>query len=299
MAIYNKIHYQFTLLFESKYNKKHPFRAVLRFVFWNICKYFKIDFHASVWGYKLKFWIKSHQSYWLYKNYIMDFDEFDFIKKVSRKGDVIIDIGANIGVYSFWFDKCISDEGRIFAFEPDKNNLIKFRYNMELNKETTAISIYDLAVSNKEGVIDFFSGLDEQSSISFQTNKAGMETCQVKTTTLDGFCKQENIEVVNFLKIDVEGAEYLVLEGAKELLTNKSIKVIQLELNNHINNYNLKVADVVKMMNEFNYSLYRLGEKLSPIKLNNYESLLEESGNNYFFLADISYVDNRLHNTSV
>lgn len=295
MKIIRVFKYQMALLFDSKYNRNHPVRAILRFVFWNISKFLKRDFQSSVWGYKFKFWINSHQSYWLYKNYIMDYDEFIFIEKLSKKGDVILDIGANVGVYSIWFDKCINGEGKIFAFEPDLNNFQKIQYNLKLNNNPPSIKLYDSAVSNSNGYIEFFSGLDEQSSISFATDQ-NLQSIKVKTVTLDDFCEQNSISEINYLKIDVEGAEYLVLEGANAMLSSQSIRIIQLELNDHISNFNIKIEDVVNMMEKKGYKLYRLLDKLYPIVLENYDVLLEESGNNYFFVADMNYIQNRLNN---
>ncbi len=296
MKIIKVFRYQFELLFDSRFNRKHPISAILRFVFWNFSKSFKRDFHYKVWGYKFKFWIQSHQSYWLFKNYIMDYDEFVFIEKLSRKGDVIFDIGANIGVYSMWFDKSIKGEGRIFSFEPDSNNLKKFQYNLKLNNNVNAIKLYDCAVSNSKGFIEFFSGLDEQSSISFATDQDYNST-KVETISIDDFCNENAISIINYLKIDVEGAEYLVLEGANGMLSNQAIKIIQLELNDHISNFNFKIEDVVKMMELKGYKLYRLQDKLYPIIKTNYNELLDEAGNNYFFVADMEYINSRFNNS--
>ncbi len=292
MSFFRKLLYQYRLLFESPYNQQHKVSAILRFFYWNFCKKLNINFEAKVWGIKFKFWVDSHQSYWLYKNYIMDWVEFNLIQKISREEDVIVDIGANIGVYSFWFSKCINDKGRIFSFEPDRKNLERFKYGFSLN-HISSLSIHDIAISDKNGEAKFFSGLDEQSSLFYESEKSAQQFTTVKTQTLDDFCKQNNLATINFLKIDVEGAEWFVLKGASELLQNKSIKIIQLELNNHINKFNLKIDDVVDMMSNYQYELYRLEEYFVKIDIHTI-NLLEEENNNYYFINDMGYVQSRI-----
>src|SRR5258705_13002806 len=95
-------------IYSHEYNKKYPLKAFYRSTRWYLGSLFKMrEFHDNFWDYKIKFWFNSNQSLWLYRNYIMDWNEFNFIKKLIKINDIVFDVGSNIGVYSLWFSKYI------------------------------------------------------------------------------------------------------------------------------------------------------------------------------------------------
>lgn len=289
MSLYNKFKNQFILLYDSSYNKSHPIYALIRFIHWNICKFLKYNFHATLWGYKFKFWIDSHQSYWLYKNYYLDSVEFRFIKSIIRPNDVIFDIGSNIGIYSFWFSKCINDKGRVYSFEPDTTNIERFKYAIRLNN-IKSIYLQQIALSNFVGKAKFSIGLDEQNGLIDESQANNEKFKIVDTNTIDNFCVSNSIDVINYMKMDVEGAEWFVLNGAESMLRLQKIKIIQLEINNQLVKFNISVKQLVGYMNAFGYNLYRLNSKLIEINIS-LENLLDEDSNNYYFIADLNYVN--------
>jgi FkbM family methyltransferase len=292
MNLFQKIKHQLTLLFESEYNKKNSVYALYRFAYWNICKLLKKDFHATLWTYKFKFWITSHQSYWLYKNYYLDTHEFSIIKALTKPGDVIFDIGANIGIYSLWFSKCINDTGLIYSFEPDDTNINRLKYAISLNSLKSIIP-NNLALSNTVGEAKFSTGLDEQNSLINGYSPLTDQYRIVHTCTIDQFCADNKIEEINYMKIDVEGAEWFVLNGAENMLANKKIKVIQLEINHQLLKFNIKVDNLHQYMLGFGYNLYRLKSDFISVDLEK-ENLINEDSNNYYFIAEMEYISGRL-----
>ncbi len=155
-------------------------------------------------------------------------------KDLVNPGDVIIDLGANIGYFTLLAAKLVGPRGKIFAFEPEPLN---FRYlvkNIKINKLGN-VSAFQKAVSNKEGYTDLFvcgydSGhhtINQESGIEAYRRSRSGETRKIKieTVTLDNFLR-EKTTAVNVMKVDIEGAENLALEGARRILEqNRSIKI--------------------------------------------------------------------------
>lgn len=123
--------------------------------------------------------------------------------KFSEK-DIIVDCGANIGEFSFYINNKYNS--KIIAFEPDK-----IEFNVLL-KNLNGQKLYNSALSNKNGVVEFF--LDNKtadSSIFFSNEK---ECVEVQSFTLDSVIQDNNLDNVKLLKLEAEGAEPEVLNGA-------------------------------------------------------------------------------------
>lgn len=155
---------------------------------------------------------------------------WNFIDKLALEGKTILDIGGHVGYHAMSFARLAGSKGKVYSFEPNPFNRDRFKQHLEKNKVTN-VEIVDKALSNQSGSIEFsFSNNidDETSAGGFikgshvplsQTNyeQANFKTEQVETLALDAFILAE--EPVALMKIDVEGAEGLVLEGAKETIT--------------------------------------------------------------------------------
>lgn len=136
----------------------------------------------------------------------------------------VIDVGANVGFYSVLFANVIKNERKVLAIEPIRDMINLLRRNIKLNNLEGKIIVFEGAVSNTESTasIKVCPGKEEYSTLgswshpSILQNEYFIET--VKVSTLDNLVK---IYFLNpgFIKIDVEGMEHLVLDGAKNILT--------------------------------------------------------------------------------
>ena len=139
------------------------------------------------------------------------------LKNVKDK--VFFDVGAHIGLYSIPASKLAK---KVIAFEPSQKNILAFKKNMLLNNNPSNIQIEPYVVSEQAGEISFFENnlaSNPKNSI-LQSSEIGIER-KIKTFSLDEYV-QKNQLIPDIIKIDVEGAEYLVLKGAKSImLTNK------------------------------------------------------------------------------
>jgi FkbM family methyltransferase len=137
-----------------------------------------------------------------------------------QKGDIVIDAGANIGMFSALASHL---GGIVYAFEPVKE--IREKYLEKTAQLNPNINIVPLALSNKNGEVKIEVDLINIgcSSIVFDRKDSIKEI--VKTTTLDDWVKQNNIPKVDFIKADIEGAERLMLEGAQWVLKTYAPKL--------------------------------------------------------------------------
>ena len=138
-------------------------------------------------------------------------------RRYLRPGDLFVDVGANIGIYTIY----LLDLGvRVIAFEPDRHNADRIRENLRLNGYTA--EVIQKAVADRPGVVRFTEGLDSYNHLVL----SGTQGVEVEATTLDAALGSQ---LVHGMKVDVEGAERLVLEGAHSALAERRIKLLQLE----------------------------------------------------------------------
>jgi len=158
---------------------------------------------------------------------------------IPRNG-IIFDIGANAGLLSVVFAKNCVPNGRVYAFEPDKENFDQLLKNIKIN-DFDNIKAFPIAIQNNHQakqikfnirrVIDGDGNENRglSSLISFPTNKVSEKI--VLASTIDCEIKKNKVKRIDFLKIDVEGAEYQVLLGGKESI-KKFQPIIQYECSN-------------------------------------------------------------------
>lgn len=144
-----------------------------------------------------------------------------FISQRLRPGDVFLDIGAWIGIYSLLASRLVGPSGQVYAFEPDPIARSNLEENVRLN-EAWNVKIVPLGLSDFEGEAIFGgvgfgdSQIDPQSTV---------KPFRAPVTTLDKFCSRNHISP-SLVKIDVEGHEDAVLRGGKDTLSNPGTDVI-------------------------------------------------------------------------
>lgn len=132
-----------------------------------------------------------------------------------RPGAIVIDVGAHVGYYTLLASILAGDTGKVWALEPEPRNAAYLRRHMSINHREN-VHVEEVAVSDKVGTAHFTHGTGSGTG---HLDSAG--SMQVDTVSLTDFCKSRGI-VPSALKIDVEGAEVPVLEGAMEMLQGAS-----------------------------------------------------------------------------
>ena len=156
---------------------------------------------------------------------------------------VFWDIGANIGLYSI-YSAVIYKNIKIISFEPSTSNTRTLSRNISINNLENKISIFPLALSDKENIISYFNEtrFSEGSSVSNFNSDIDyrgeiIKENQIKNkynlfgTSIDNLIQNKILTVPNYIKIDVDGIEDLILKGAENLLKNNNLKELSIELN--------------------------------------------------------------------
>jgi FkbM family methyltransferase len=176
---------------------------------------------------------------------------------------VFVDIGANIGLISAAVLNG-SPNVKIFAFEPGPHQYMLFKKTIAENHLEEKIMISDIALSNKKGEAKFKIHLSSDASGDgfIDTERAGpTRTIKVKTDTLDNWWLGMGKPAVNFLKMDTEGSEYYILDGARQLLQELRPKMlIEINLQN-IRNYPFSAEDLFKRIDSLGYNVFSLGKE--------------------------------------
>jgi FkbM family methyltransferase len=187
---------------------------------------------------------------------IMTIHEDDIIKRFTPKeGDIVIDIGAHIGLYTIISSKRVGANGKVVAIEADPSNFEMLNSNIKLNQLTNVIPL-NYAVHSKETKVKLYlpsgeSGFTKYNTIMPNWINAQEKFVEVNANTLDYLLQFNEIrqEEVNWIKIDVEGAEFEVLKGATNVLSKSKDIAILMELHGPPHVYRPKVEEFVNLYN--------------------------------------------------
>ena len=194
------------------------------------------------------------------------------VSKLVRHGMLVFDIGANVGDYSILFSKLVGHSGKVYSFEPTlstfnklKNRLFKLNFNNvypfqnAVYSDNTQIEFNEFSESfSAWNSIGKPQMLDPEGSGQYVPI---VSTEIVEAITLDYFCKNNNILKIDYLKIDVEGAESDVLQGAIDLLKNKAIYFIQFEISQKmLEGLNRSAKSTFDILIEHGYECHRINK---------------------------------------
>jgi FkbM family methyltransferase len=179
---------------------------------------------------KFKLHSFRHKGYWFHGSR-REHETMQFFAQVIVPGQTVFEIGGHIGYLSLWFAELVGDAGRVIVFEPGQNNLPYLRANVA---DRPQVEIVELAASDQNGVATFFeealtgqnnSLLSDYARFAENRQRAfsaeAYQENRVRTVRLDDFVTEHTL-AVDFLKIDVEGAESLVLAGATGLMREQT-----------------------------------------------------------------------------
>lgn len=203
---------------------------------------------------------------------------------------VIFDVGSNKGG---WSDVILQEypEGKceLHLFEPNKMLLDFTRIKFEYEKN---ITFNEIGLSNKAASSKFFYFENHNNEISSLFpdiegwKDLPMQEGMITTTTIDEYCKKNNIERIDFLKLDIEGAEYFAIEGCKKMMSEGKIKIIQIEYGGHYVRANTKFQDVINIANSLGYAVYKYYDN-NFHKLNDFVE--DYAAENYYITKEAVY----------
>lgn len=158
------------------------------------------------------------------------------ITEIARElvdfGDTCLDIGANYGWYTTLFASVVKGQGQVHSFEPVPVTFAELKRNHELMGSPANVKINNVALGDEPGTItmNFFEG-EPTGHASIATKGATpSDSFECPMITLDSYLAENKIGKVDFVKVDIEGAELMMLKGATRLFTGEKLPIILMEM---------------------------------------------------------------------
>ena len=187
-------------------------------------------------------------------------EETDYLTKILKRGDIFVDIGTNIGLFSLIASKIVGDEGKVLCFEPAPLTFSRLKENISLNNFKN-IDAKNIGLSNTKTELTFYvsnNGFDAWNSFAPSQDNKLESSIQVPVSTLDNELKDIDKTKIKLVKIDVEGWEKFVLFGGKDFLINfNPIVMIEFTEENTFN-AGYPVYEIYDIMLDFGYVWYRI-----------------------------------------
>lgn len=223
--------------------------------------------------------------------------EIYFLKNIIFKGDCCIDIGAAQGEYTYILSKTVGSKGKVYSFEPVGRAFEKLE-ELITHYDLKNVSLFNYALGDKNGsaimLIPLLNNVLHEDVAHLDNDMGSATHCieeKVMVKTLDNFVLEHNIEKIDFIKCDVEGAELQVLEGGKNtILDFMPIVLCEVEARN-LKRFKKEMKDVFLFFSNLNYDSFYLSEdiliKYEKYNLNDNFRIKEGKYiNNFFFVPN-------------
>src|SRR5918995_826644 len=190
---------------------------------------------------------------------------------IPKERDIVVDIGAHIGLYTIITSKRVGPNGKIIAIEANPDNFQMLNSNVKLNQLINVTSL-NCAIYSKETKIKLYLAGEGTGQTIYNTimaeraNKGKEKFVEISANTLDHLLQLQEISEVNWIKIDVEGAELEVLRGATDIISHSKDITLLIEVHNLSGSNTTLYEPITQFLNKHNFKLdfektYDGGEK--------------------------------------
>lgn len=212
--------------------------------------------------------------------------ETEIVKKFIKKGMRVVDAGANIGYFTLLMAQLVGKSGKVHAFEPGHENIELLKKNVTLNKRKNVI-VNETALSNKVGDLNFYlSASNPQDHRIIKDKHEKRKTYKVKSITLDEYFKNGKVD---FIKMDIQGAELLALEGAIKIISKYKPLLIIEYWPYGIVQLGRKPEELFKILEKMKYKIMLINQSNGKLEQIHKKNLLTKSssGDIYNFFCKI------------
>jgi len=222
---------------------------------------------------EVNFFIPNQIIAWRVKTlFTQEPETIEWINNFDNKLNIFWDIGGNIGLYSI-YSALKHKNLQIYCFEPSTSNLRTLSRNISINNLENRININQFALSDKQNIYQimhethFIEG-HSMSTFSYNTDFEGKnlipeQKYNIYGTSIDYLIEAKILKCPNYIKLDVDGIEHKILDGAKKTLINNDLKSILVEVNE---NFHDQHEDIVKIMKENNFTLVSKNQNISEVQ---------------------------------
>lgn len=192
-----------------------------------------------------------------------------------KKGDVVLDIGANIGFYTKILADLVGETGKVYAFEPDKTN---FQHLQKNAGHLQNVVFFNKAVSDKTGIITLYqSDLLNVDHKTYATENYTSKT-EIDCVAIDDVIPNHKVD---FIKIDIQGYEYFAFKGMTEVFKqNNELKIITEFYPLGLHNAKIDAVEFFNLLWENNFIVYKNEnnhtEEFSTLDIDKYMSIKDE-----------------------
>jgi len=276
----------FRFIYNHPYNADNKLRGILRFVKWQI--------NCKLNPYPIVYPFTGHTKMLVWKGLagatgniycgLLEYDDMCFLLHFLRPEDVFFDIGANVGAYTLLASGEIG--AKTISVEPIPSTFGFLSSNISLNKLEDKVDLLNVGLGNQQGTLKFTKSFDTINHVA-TGKETGAETIEVQVMKMDDVSS----EIPALVKIDVEGFETEVLNGASDILSNPGLKAIIIELNGSGGRYGFDEEKIHQSLLNFGFKTYKYipaERKLHPIP--------KHGNHNTIYIRDEGFVENRLVN---
>lgn len=172
-----------------------------------------------------------------------------------KNGDVFFDIGSSVGLNSVIAGKIVGN-GKVVSFEPDPENIKRLKENYQMNNVTNGI-VQELAVGNEKSTMKLYTAGSNNVSPSLQKVNGIERTIEVQVNSIDNLLANGSIPYPTVVKIDIEGAEMMALQGMNNLLkSNRRPRIIFMEIHpDFLPSFGTTSEEIMQYLAQFEYSV--------------------------------------------
>jgi FkbM family methyltransferase len=272
----------FNFIIKHPLNQNNPIKAVLKFILWQVSARLLKMSVVIPWVNDSKFIAKIGETGLtgnLYAGF-MEYEDMLFLLHALSAEDTFIDVGANVGAYTILASKVVGANS--IAFEPLPETINRLKDQISINQIHTLVSIKNKGVGEKLSTLFFTNNCDTINKVS--TSGKIDNTTEIEVTTLDHELKNK---VNLFIKIDVEGYEFNVLQGAIKTLSSGHVVALIIELNGSCEEFGHNMDEIHRKVIDFNFTPISYDPIKRNIKiLKSYNS----NGGNTIYVKDVDMI---------
>jgi FkbM family methyltransferase len=212
-------------------------------------------------GAQIRVDLAEHVQRWIYFFGAYEAETVSWFRSVIRPGMTVLDIGAHVGQYSLIAASDVGPTGRVHSFEPNPVSHGRLRANLEMNGFRN-VTPHQLAVSDSAGEVTLYVPRhDNLGEASLQPCQEGMQEVKVRCVTIDEWAETADLGTaprIDLVKIDVQGLEAKVLQGARHTLTRfKPLVICEFE-ERWLRGMGTSSVELKKMLGDMGYRVNRI-----------------------------------------
>jgi FkbM family methyltransferase len=185
-------------------------------------------------------------------------NETFWFTRMVREGDVVVDVGANVGWFTVLAAQLVGESGHVYAFEPVPENFAILEKNVRVNGFRN-VTLVKKAVSNENGTLEFFIQENNPGGHSVWQKSTAKSAIDVEAVSLDSYFAGR-LDQIDFVKLDTQGAEGAILNGMTGVIDANDDLVMSIEYWPYgLAGFGYDSDDVLKLLSESRFRFFNLG----------------------------------------